>query len=60
MLTKEKSPVIWKVQSSTDKSKWYNIRKGKDNQLYCECMGYKMSRTVPKTCSHLRAVQEKE
>lgn len=32
----------------------YEIRLGRDEQIYCTCRGWVASRTNPKTCRHLR------
>lgn len=39
--------------SKSNPNKSYDILEGHDGVIYCECPGWKMSKEVPKMCSHL-------
>jgi len=53
-----KSETIEVVPASKP-GKWYEIRKGADDVIYCSCVAWAMSKKNPKVCKHLRAFLDK-
>ena len=48
--------VIAIVPSDSNPSKFYEIRKGADNNTYCTCPAWKFQKVTPakRTCKHLK------
>ena len=44
--------------ASSDGMRTYEIRRGKDNEVYCSCPAWRFSHKTPKTCKHLEAYRE--
>jgi len=42
------------VKSDTNPNKYYEIRVGGDNHVYCTCPAWRFSQTNPKMCKHLK------
>ena len=42
------------IISSDTSNSTYEIRTGEDYRIYCTCMAWRMNKSDPKTCKHLR------
>ena len=45
---------LWKVTSSTEDGKVYSVIRWSENELMCDCMGFRRY----KNCKHIGAVQK--
>lgn len=60
VLCEEKGPIIATVPSKSDPEKTYEIRMGKDGNMYCSCPAWKYQKKSPKdrTCKHIDALNK--
>ncbi len=46
--------VVLEINPSSSTSATYELRRGGDGVLYCECRGWKNAKTAPKMCRHTK------
>lgn len=46
--------VVLAINPSSSSSATYELRRGGDGVLYCECRGWKNAKTSPKMCTHTK------
>ena len=46
------------IFTSPDSAKTYNVCEGKDGNIYCTCMAWRMSQSQPKDCKHLKSIRD--